>query len=78
MSTTTISPKYQIVLPLSVRQKVALRPGQKVYVEVTDNGNILVKTGSRVETLYGTMSKTLEGADRYVDCAREEANRDRA
>lgn len=48
-----------------------------MYVETTKDGDVLVRTGSKVESLYGSMRKTLEYADRHVDCLREEANRDR-
>ena len=78
MSMTTVSSKYQIVIPLEIRRKIALRPGQKVLVEATDDGNILVKTDSKVSALYGTMRKTLQYADEHVACAREEANHDRS
>jgi AbrB family looped-hinge helix DNA binding protein len=30
MATVTISPKYQVVIPKEVREKLGLRPGQKV------------------------------------------------
>ena len=30
MSTVTISPKYQVVIPKAIRQKLQLRPGQQV------------------------------------------------
>ena len=30
MSVVTISPKYQVVIPKAVREKLALKPGQKV------------------------------------------------
>ena len=30
MSTVTISPKYQVVIPKPIREKLRLRPGQKV------------------------------------------------
>jgi AbrB family looped-hinge helix DNA binding protein len=32
MDTTTISPKFQVVIPLRVRRALGLRPGQKVQV----------------------------------------------
>ena len=30
LSTVTISPKYQVVIPKAIREKLKLRPGQKV------------------------------------------------
>lgn len=36
MSTVTISPKYQVVIPKNARLKLGLRPGQKVEVLVYD------------------------------------------
>lgn len=30
MTTVTISPKFQIVLPLEIRKRMGLRPGQKI------------------------------------------------
>ena len=32
MSTVTISPKYQVVIPREIREKLGLQPGQKVHV----------------------------------------------
>ena len=32
METVTVSPKYQIVIPRSVRQSLGIQPGQKVQV----------------------------------------------
>lgn len=34
MSTTTISPKYQVVIPKDVREKLRLKSGQKMTVLV--------------------------------------------
>jgi AbrB family looped-hinge helix DNA binding protein len=34
MSTTTISPKYQVVIPKEVREKLHLKSGQKMTVVV--------------------------------------------
>ncbi len=37
MSTVTISPKFQVVIPLDVRQKLQLKAGQQVEVLLYDN-----------------------------------------
>ncbi len=39
MATTTISPKYQVVIPKDVREKLCLKSGQKMMV-VTKGGVI--------------------------------------
>ena len=37
MGTVKISPKYQVVIPLEVREALQLKPGQKVQVMVYGN-----------------------------------------
>lgn len=37
METVTISPKFQVVIPRSVREKLNLRPGQQVQVIPYEN-----------------------------------------
>jgi len=37
METVTVSPKFQVVIPQSVREAPKIRPGQKVQVLVYDN-----------------------------------------
>lgn len=32
MNSVTLSPKYQVVIPLPVRRAMRLRPGQKMHV----------------------------------------------
>lgn len=32
METVTVSPKYQVVIPLSIRKQLALKPGMKLHV----------------------------------------------
>ena len=39
MATTTISPKFQIVIPKEVRSKLNLSPGQRV--QVLEKGGVL-------------------------------------
>ena len=37
MSVVTVSPKYQVVIPKDVRQKLKIRPGQKVEAFAVGN-----------------------------------------
>jgi len=37
MDTVTISPKYQVVIPKDIRERLDLRPGQKVQALAYDN-----------------------------------------
>jgi len=40
MTTVTISPKYQIVIPKEIREELNLKPGQKIH---------LLRVGDRIE-----------------------------
>jgi AbrB family looped-hinge helix DNA binding protein len=37
MSTVTISPKYQVVIPKAIRERLGLSPGQKVQTIMYDD-----------------------------------------
>jgi AbrB family looped-hinge helix DNA binding protein len=37
METVTVSPKYQVVIPSRVRERLGVEPGQKVKVILYDN-----------------------------------------
>ena len=37
MDAVTVSPKYQVVIPLKVRQQMRVKPGQKMHVLAYDN-----------------------------------------
>ncbi len=43
MDIVTISPKYQVVIPLNVRKSLGIKPGQKVQVIAYDNHIQLVR-----------------------------------
>ena len=52
MSMTTISPKYQVVIPKDVREKLRLKSGQKM--EVVAKGDIVYMVPDRpLESLRG-------------------------
>jgi len=62
MTTLTISPKYQVVIPKQIREKLDLRPGQRVQVIGYDG---------RVEFIpvraMGSMRGFLAGIDTTVN-----------
>jgi AbrB family looped-hinge helix DNA binding protein len=37
MDAVTVSPKYQVVIPLKVRERMCVKPGQKMHVIAYDN-----------------------------------------
>jgi AbrB family looped-hinge helix DNA binding protein len=60
MATTTISPKFQIVIPKAVREKLHLAPSQRLQV-VEKGGVITLVPEVPLKSLKGTlkgMSKT--------------------
>jgi AbrB family looped-hinge helix DNA binding protein len=52
MQSVTVSPKYQIVIPKTVRQSLNLRPGQKMQV-VAYNGRIELIAERDIKDLRG-------------------------
>ena len=52
MDIVTVSPKYQIVIPKEVREKLALKPGQKLVV-FEWNGGIRVEPSRSIRELRG-------------------------
>ena len=37
MDAVTVSPKFQVVIPLKVREQMRVKPGQKMHVIAYDN-----------------------------------------
>lgn len=62
METLTISPKFQVVIPKSIRELLKLRPGQKVQAIVYNNRIELIP----VQPL-GSLRGFLEGIDTDVE-----------
>jgi len=58
MPTVILSPKFQVVIPKEVRQKVGLRPGQRIQVIAYDDRIELIPV-QPVEKMRGF----LEGID---------------
>ena len=58
MDSVTISPKYQIVIPKSIRESLGLRPGQKVQA---------IQCEDRVELVPIVPVKQMRGFLRGID-----------
>ena len=58
MSTVTISPKYQVVIPKEIREKLGLTPGQKVQTIVFED---------RIELIPVKHIKKMKGFLRGID-----------
>lgn len=52
METVTLSPKYQVVIPQSVRAALGLSPGDKMHV---------IAYGDRVEVIPSRSMKSMRG-----------------
>lgn len=61
METVTVSPKYQVVIPKSIRERLEIRPGQKVQAIVYDDRIELVPVRPAAE-----LKGFLEGIDTDV------------
>jgi AbrB family looped-hinge helix DNA binding protein len=66
MAVVTVSPKYQIVIPKAVREKLGIRPGQKVEA---------FAVGNRVELVPVQPMRTFRG--RFPDLPPLEREPDR-
>jgi AbrB family looped-hinge helix DNA binding protein len=58
MDAVTISPKYQVVIPKSIRESLGLRPGQKVQA---------IQYGDRVELVPIVPVRQMRGFLRGID-----------
>jgi AbrB family looped-hinge helix DNA binding protein len=68
MEAVTISPKYQVVIPKSVRRQLRLVPGQKVQV---------IAYGDRIEFIPLKPARELRGMLRGLDTTFERDRADR-
>jgi AbrB family looped-hinge helix DNA binding protein len=62
MTTITVSPKFQVVIPKEIRKKLNLKPGQKLQV---------IQLGNRIEYIILKDVKEsrgfLKGMNTYID-----------
>lgn len=62
MEIVTVSPKYQVVIPLALRKALGIKPGQKVEVRACDGKIELVpvKPASEFFGIFRGMPKDFE------------------
>jgi AbrB family looped-hinge helix DNA binding protein len=68
MDTVTVSPKYQVVIPRSVRERMHIRPGEKFQVICFDD---------RIEFVRTQPMKKMRGFLKGLDPAFTREKRDR-
>jgi len=49
MSRTRVTSKFQLTIPKDIREKVDLRPGEVVEINIDDKGEIVIKRFRRVK-----------------------------
>ena len=60
MASVTISPKFQVVIPKDIRQKLGLSPGQKVEAFAYEN---------RIELIPVRPAREMRGFLKWIDTA---------
>jgi len=68
MDAVTVSPKYQVVIPLKVRERMRVKPGQKMNVIAYDNMVVFIPVRP-IKQARGS----LKGIDTRIE--RDEADR---
>lgn len=66
MQTVTVSPKYQVVIPKSIRDALKLRPGQKMRVILYD-GRIELIPDRDISELRGFLKGIDTRFEREID-----------
>jgi len=69
MDAVTVSPKYQVVIPRSVRERVHIRPGERLQVISFDD---------RIELIPVRPMRSMRGFLKGLDARLERDERDRA
>lgn len=56
MNTSTVSAKYQVVIPKELRKKLQIKPGQKIMMKQNKKGDIVINTKSPTDEFYGMLA----------------------
>lgn len=67
METSTVSSKYQIVIPKKLRKQLGIKPGQILRLQQLSDDSLKVTTGSALDKYVGSL-KGVWGpdADTYI------------
>jgi len=76
--TTTLSSKYQVVIPKVIRRKYSLKPGQKMEITDTVAGQIVVKLARPTPMTHQEVIDRYAGALAGVDTPWKRAGKDPA
>jgi len=68
MTTVTISPKFQVVIPAEIRKNFNIRPGQKLHVISFEN---------RIELIPAKSIKSMRGFLKGIDTNIKREKKDR-
>jgi antitoxin PrlF len=73
MTTTRLSTKSQIVIPISIRKRLNLNPGDMVEID-TENEQIIIRKAHRssLKQLEACISDVWKGYDQELNTLREE------
>jgi AbrB family looped-hinge helix DNA binding protein len=66
METVTISPKFQIVLPKRIRERMGLKPGQKIHV-LSYKGRVELLPEKPIQEMRGFLKGIPTEVDREGD-----------
>ncbi|HVC36187.1 MAG TPA: AbrB/MazE/SpoVT family DNA-binding domain-containing protein [Candidatus Dormibacteraeota bacterium] len=56
--TLKVSSQSQVTLPRDLRERLKLRPGSRITIMVTENGNLKLSDKLPIEKHFGTLSGT--------------------
>jgi len=65
METVTVSPKFQVVIPKALRERMKLKPGQKLLVYEV-NGRVFLEPARPISELFG-IAKGMKWREDYRD-----------
>ena len=59
METATVSPKYQVVIPAAIRERISIHPGEKVVIGEKNGIIHIIPVGNirEMKGRYGEISK---------------------